>query len=160
MPSDDDSKTQASSEKGKGESQGLATKAVATVFATVVAPVLIALGMKFSDVIVANFQPKPAPEAAKAEPEKSTAAKAEPAKSESTAARPAKTSRRVDPATPPAAEKKPDSSARRRTVNSPNIKVSSPNGERKGKRISQPASRLQPPRRPPLDSSRCSPDAI
>ena len=72
MPSDDNSKGKDSSDKGKSESSSMITKAVAAVFTTVVAPVLIALGMKFSDIIVAPFQPKP-PEVAKSEPEKAAA---------------------------------------------------------------------------------------
>ena len=66
MPSDDDSKA-----KGGGDNQGVAFKAIAAVFATVVAPVLVAIGMKFSDNLFAPAQPKPA-EPAKAEPDKSS----------------------------------------------------------------------------------------
>jgi hypothetical protein len=69
MPSDDSSKSSSSGDKGKDEKQSPVTKVVATVFATVIAPVLVGLGMKFNDVILAPFQPKPA-ETTKAEPEK------------------------------------------------------------------------------------------
>lgn len=76
----------------KEEKQGLMTKAVAAVFASVIAPVLLAVGMKFSDkvsdVIVAPLQPKV--DAAKSEPAKADSSKTEPAKSETAKAEPAK----------------------------------------------------------------------
>jgi hypothetical protein len=72
MPSDNESKSKESADKGKSESQ--MTKAIAAVFATVIAPVLVAMGMKFSDVIVAPFQQKPA-ESAKSESDKTEPSK-------------------------------------------------------------------------------------
>lgn len=106
MPSDDSSKSQDSDNKGKSESSSLMIKAVAAVFTTVVAPVLITLGVKFSDVLVAQFQPKP-PEAATAEATKSELIATELAKG---ATEPAKTEgARAEPATTAAGTTKSDS---------------------------------------------------
>lgn len=68
MPSDDGYKSPDSSDSSKPDST--LVKAVAAVFATVVAPVLVAVGIKFGDVIVAPFQPTPPEVAAKSDPEK------------------------------------------------------------------------------------------
>ena len=55
-------------------------KAVAAVFAMVIAPVLVTFGVKYSDVIIGNLTNKP--EAAKSELEKSEPAKSDSAKNE------------------------------------------------------------------------------
>lgn len=73
MPSDDE---KSSSDKGIEEKQSMLVKAGAALFATVIAPVLIATGMKFSDALVALVTPKP--EASK------EASKDDPGKTEST----------------------------------------------------------------------------
>src|SRR5262249_33758508 len=53
------------SDEKPADNNSMMVKAIAGVFAMVVAPVLVALGMKFSDAIVANITAKPEP--AKAE---------------------------------------------------------------------------------------------
>lgn len=65
------------SETPAPENKSLLVKAVAGVFATVLAPVLVAFGIKFSDVIVEKITGKP--EAAKTEPAAKDAGKSEPA---------------------------------------------------------------------------------
>jgi len=70
MPSDAPSND--SDDTGKGPMSHV-TKAVAAVFATVVAPVLVALGVKFTDAIFTPPPAKPPEEAKKSEPEKSVA---------------------------------------------------------------------------------------
>jgi hypothetical protein len=89
----DDSKTTESSEKGKEEKHGVFTKAWAALFASVVAPVLLATGLKFSDALVALVTSKPeaAKEAAKEEPAKTETAKQEAGKSDAPPSGTAKT---------------------------------------------------------------------
>ncbi len=101
----DESKSEGSGDKGGSNS--IVVKAVATVFATVVAPVLIVLGTKFSDVLVSKVS-------APAEPAKeapATASTSNAAPAAAPGATPAATASTTPTETPPKDSGKPAQAA-------------------------------------------------